>query len=75
MRMQSVTSSSLDQVGYDPANRQLMVVFKSGAAYRYDGVPGELYAALLQADSNGKFFIARVRKAFPSTRLGAQSLK
>ena len=74
MRLQSVTSSNLDQVGYDPVNRQLIVVFKSGAAYRYDGVPGELYAALLRAESKGKFFIARVRKAFPFTRLDAQAL-
>ena len=72
MRMQSVTSSNLDQVGYDTANRQLIVVFKSGTAYRYDGVPGELYAGLLQADSKGKFFIARVRNASPFSRLDAQ---
>ena len=34
MPLQSVTSSNLDQVGYDTVNRQLIVVFKSGAAYR-----------------------------------------
>lgn len=74
MRLQTVTSSNLDQVGYDAVNRQLIVVFKSGAAYRYDGVPHELYEALLQAASKGKFFSARVRKAFPFTRLDAQAL-
>jgi hypothetical protein len=40
MRMQSVTSSNLDQVG-DTANRQLIVV-QERRGYRYDGVPSEL---------------------------------
>ncbi len=74
MRLQTVTSSNLDRVGYDAVNRQLIVVFKSGTAYRYDGVPNDVYEALLQATSKGKFFSARVRKAFPFTRLDAQAL-
>ena len=69
MHLQTVTSSNLDQVGYDAARRQLVVVFRSGEAYRYDGVPPELYERLLQADSKGKFFVAHVRQAFPFIRL------
>ena len=73
MQLQTVISSNLDQVGYDAVNRQLVVVFKGGTGYSYDGVPGELYQQLLQADSKGKFFIAHVRKAFPFTRLDPQA--
>jgi len=74
MHLQTVTSSNLDQVGYDAARLQLIVVFKSGAAYRYDGVPPDCYERLLQADSKGKFFMAHVRNVFPFTRLDAQML-
>jgi len=74
MHLQAVTSSNLDQVGYDASKLQLFVVFRNGAAYRYDGVPADLYQRLLQAESKGKFFIAHVRKAFPFTRLGARAL-
>jgi hypothetical protein len=73
MHLQTVTSSNLDQVGYDAARLQLIVVFKSGAAYRYDGVPSDCYERLLQADSKGKFFMAHVRNAFPFTRLDART--
>ena len=69
MHLQTVNSSSLEQAGYDAQRRQLIVVFKSGAAYRYDGVPAALYEGLLQAESKGRFFIAYVRDVFPVSRL------
>lgn len=51
-------SSNVEAVGY--ADGTLAVRFKSGTAYRYRGVPPELFEALMQAESKGKFIAARV---------------
>ena len=51
MEMQSVKSSNVSAVGYDEENKTLTVEFRSGGIYQYAGVPPEMYADLLEADS------------------------
>ena len=50
-----VDSSALDAVGYDPRRRVLHVAYKGGREYAYLDVPPDVYDALLQADSKGRF--------------------
>jgi hypothetical protein len=51
-----VQSSNLIAVGYDPQQQLLEVEFQSGSAYRYMGVPHELYQRLMVAPSKGQYF-------------------
>lgn len=64
MKMQSVTSSQVESVGYDAASKTLAVKFKNGGEYQYDGPPPELYDSMLKAESIGKFLGAHVKGKF-----------
>jgi KTSC domain len=63
-----VESSSLRSIGYDKRTRALEVEFLSGAVYSYAEVPPELWQALRDASSKGKFFQERIRDRFAFER-------
>lgn len=63
MKMQPVTSSQVESIGYDAATKVLAVKFKSGM-YEYDGVPPEVHDGILKAESVGKFLGAHVKGKF-----------
>lgn len=58
MKMIEVVSSNVVAVGYEDNN--LYVDYKSGS-YVYKDVPEEIYNALLNAESKGKFMWAKVK--------------
>lgn len=53
--MTIIESSTIHAIGYKPEGQALIVEFKSGGTYRYDGVPQAIYEGLLAADSKGKY--------------------
>lgn len=57
-----VRSSNLKSVGYDPSNSILEVEFHGGRIYHYFRVPLEIYDALINAASKGKFLDRHVKK-------------
>jgi hypothetical protein len=63
-----VASSMIVSVGYDEPTRVLEIEFTSGVVYRYTDVPVDLYDALLDAPSHGRFFQNQIRNAFPCHR-------
>jgi hypothetical protein len=65
----AVTSSNLAGYGYVPASSQLVIQFKSGKLYRYDGVPNDVVKAFESAGSKGKFFGANIRNQFETTEI------
>lgn len=67
--MPAVDSSVMHAVEHDPRTSNLTVHFHSGAVYRYEDVPADLYEALLAAESKGRFFAERIRGCFPYGRL------
>lgn len=69
MERQKVSSSSLIGVGYDAARAVLQLEFTNGHVYEYYFVPRGVYQALLESDSKGRFVNARIRSAFPFTRV------
>lgn len=71
METLAVTSSNIDRVGYNPVTSHLLVVFKSGKRYLYQGVPESVYKELMAAESHGKFFNKYIRTAFAFTELDA----
>lgn len=64
---QTVTSSNIAKAAHDGAN--LFLLFNSGIAYKYDGVPEAIYRALVGADSVGSYFHKNVRNIFRHERL------
>jgi KTSC domain-containing protein len=59
-RFKNVNSSMLRRVRYDPQNRFLDVVFRTGEKYRYKGVPPAEYDGLMAAQSHGKYMQTRI---------------
>lgn len=52
-------------VGYDPTTKTLLVVCESGHAYRYAGVPKEVYDSLFAAASREQFVRESVQGRYP----------
>jgi hypothetical protein len=75
MIWQSVESSQIEQVGYDPETATLGIRFKPtkkqaengerGSEYHYANVEPKLHAALLAAESVGSYF-GREIKPYPN---------
>jgi hypothetical protein len=64
MAVPYVDSSAVSFVHYDEVAAELHVVFTSGRAYVYYGVPRRIYNAMLNAPSTGAFFNARIRNNY-----------
>lgn len=65
-----VRSSAITSIGYSRKRRVLEIEFRSGSIYRYHDVEPELYEALLNAASKGRFFSFNIRGAYPCERIG-----
>ena len=70
MKTTPVQSSNLREVGYDPARREMRVVFHSGAVHDHLDVPPEEYAGLMSAPSHGKHYNARIKDIYTSRKMG-----
>ena len=60
-----VTSAVLAAAGYCESSQSLVLVFRSGSAYGYFGVPSDIFRALLIAESKGTYFNRSIRGVFP----------
>ena len=65
MERDTVSSSNLASVGYDPGSETLEVEFlKSGRVYQYLNVPQFMYDRLMEAPSVGVFFNAEIKDSY-----------
>ena len=62
-------SSNIARVGYDTETQELVVEFKSGGTYAYDGVSANTAADLASDPSPGGYFSRHVRNRYQSRRL------
>ena len=62
MDREKVRSSNLKSVGYNPSNSILEVEFHSGRIYHYLKVPFEIYDALMNAPSKGRYLNRNIKK-------------
>lgn len=69
IKMHSVSSSNIAALGYEEESNTLAVEFNSGALYHYADVPREVYEALDNSQSIGKFFNANIKKQYDSERV------
>jgi hypothetical protein len=65
-----VTSSNVKELGYDLATNKLYVSFIKSGIYVYDDVPEEIFNEVLNAESVGKAFIAKVKDKYPYSKIG-----
>ena len=69
MNRTPVESSTIVDVGYEPATLTLEVGFKPGTVYQYFGVPESTCTNLMNSASKGAFFNANIRNKFRSAKL------
>lgn len=65
MQRQSIESTSIRSVGYDPEEGVLEVKVQSGGVYQYIRVPRTVYEGLLAARSKGRYFGDFIRLRYP----------
>ena len=66
---QPLESKLLAAVAYLAPRRLLYLRFHSGDVYRYFTFPAEQYQQFLDAESQGRYFLAHIRNQFPYERL------
>lgn len=66
-------STTLRSMGYEAESRALEIEFQSGAIYRYLAVPADVYQALCEADSKGRYFNDHVRDRYVFQRCAPDS--
>jgi len=69
MDRQSVTSSDLSSVGYDPDIRILEIEFHGGRVYHYFEVPAAEYSALMDSPSKGRYFHQQIKDIYRCVRV------
>ena len=65
MQREPVESSMLRSAGYDPERSILELEFTNRRIYRYFGVPHEVFAELMTAESKGRYFLDQIDDLFP----------
>ncbi|WP_211284420.1 KTSC domain-containing protein, partial [Amycolatopsis azurea] len=66
---QSVTSTNIASIGYDPQTRTLEIEFHNGRVYQYSGVSEATATALLNAASHGQHFNLYVKDRYTTRRI------
>jgi hypothetical protein len=54
-------SSTIDAIGYHALSQTLQVDFQAGSRYHYHDVPEDLFEALLNPDSKGRFLNSEIK--------------
>ena len=64
MEMQSVDSSSIERIGYDPNSSTLRIEFKSNRTYDYFNVPEIVFNKLKSATSVGGYHAKNIKNSY-----------
>lgn len=64
MDRQSVESSHIHSIGYEPDEQIMEVKFKDHSVYQYSEVPEHLYIGIMQAESKGGYLHQRIKGKF-----------
>lgn len=68
IEMQKVTSSNVEEVGYDEEKQELLILFKNGSFYAYLGVPESEFQELVNSESVGKYLAAKIKPTYAYER-------
>lgn len=64
-----LASSNLKSIRYNSKTEELIVYFRSGSIYSYDGVPRPVVQSLKFAESRGRYFWRYIRMSYPYRKL------
>lgn len=70
-----VKSSSLRAIAYDAGWKHLYIYFKSGRAWRYEGVPEVRFSELRRAESKGSYFSRAIRNQFSGEEIRSEVVR
>ena len=62
--LNEIKSSNIKKTVYDTETKKLVVEFNNGFKYEYDDVPHQTYTKFRLSESQGKFFVTEISKAF-----------
>ncbi len=65
MQLETVDSSAIHAIGYDPDLRILEVIFNAGRIYQFTDVSPEQFEEFRQAESKGHYFSEHIRDTYP----------
>ncbi|MCK9297911.1 KTSC domain-containing protein [Methanoculleus sp. YWC-01] len=58
-------TGGVQSVGYDPVTKTLLIICENANAYRYAGVPKDVYSNLLAAASREQFVRESIEGRYP----------
>jgi hypothetical protein len=61
MKMHSVDSSAILEVGYEESTKQMKIKFKQGRVYDFCQVPKNIFQGLLESKSKGTYYNKYIR--------------
>lgn len=61
MDLVRVSSSNIERVGYDSTKEILVVQFKNGSYYQYEGMDEKMYDNMMRSASIGRYFHSYVK--------------
>lgn len=64
-----IESSNINKTNFNTETKKLVVDFKNGVQYEYEGVPHEVYTRFRMSESQGSFFSKNIAKAYKYKRL------
>jgi hypothetical protein len=67
--MISVTSSNIESIGYGEKRNALIVKFKNGGVYIYQGVKKNIFDEFLNAPSKGGYLDSEIKGGYPFERI------
>lgn len=69
MERKPVESTSIKSAGYDGKEKILEIEFQTNLIYQYFGVQVEIYEALFEAPSKGKYYNSNIKNKYRYKRL------
>lgn len=69
IKMESVNSSNIKEIGYNAKNKVMLVKFHTGAMYSYSMVTAKTYNEFKNAQSVGKYFATNIKDKYPTLKV------
>ncbi len=70
MNRESIDSSMMLSIGYDPDTSILEIEFNGGEIWQYFDFPETIWYEFESSDSKGRFFHREIKKQYTESRIG-----
>ena len=69
IEMQSVKSSLIDKIGYDPETKTLAIQMNNSSdVYYYEDVPPSVFDSFQDAKSKGNYYVKHIKRHYKGSR-------